>query len=169
MKHLSKYSTKTKKKKPFFFSSAWSLGYEMTKTCYFLDMLRSCAITCRVMKNEVQSSTGTSHSVFDAFSGCSFILTKKNQIVVPSLPLWKSLMGRFLKHISKLLVWLVGWLGNSIRWVILPPCLQGLNIFLTQHFQSLLGFSWQVGHWEALLAWNPPGFVSFGRPGMLSE
>lgn len=49
----------------------------MTKTCYFLDMLRSCAITCRVMKNEVQSSTGTSHSVFDAFSGCSFILTKK--------------------------------------------------------------------------------------------
>lgn len=47
-----------------------------------------------------------------------------------------------------------GWqgrLGNSTRWVILPLCLQGLNIFLTQHFRSLLGGSWQVGQMRILL------------------
>lgn len=49
-----------------------------------------------------------------------------------------------------------GWLGNRTRWDIFPPCLQGLNIFLTLHFQSLSGCSWQAGLWEALLAWASP-------------
>lgn len=155
MNHLSKFTTERKTLLLFhclvFIWNGENLvnSWQVKEKCY-----------------NVQSNENLAHVLHNSTGSRNSFLCRRMSFLNPHLSfhkrprLWshlyhsgKTRQGGFWSMSASCWFGWWGWLGNSTRWVIFPPCLQGLNVFLTLLFQSLLCFSWQVGLCKALLAW----------------
>lgn len=162
MNHLSKFTLKERKKTLFLLLFHWLVfiwnaenlvnSWQVKKKCYNIQSNENLA-------HVLQNSTGSSHSILCrrmSFLNPHLSFHKRPRLWSHLYQFGKARQGGFWSTSASCGFGWWGWLGNSTRWVIFPPCLQGLNIFLTLFFQSLLSCSWQVGLWEALLAEASP-------------